>query len=145
MSAALPPEAASSAAHRAQQIRLRRSLTLLAMTVVLPGSAQLAAGNKRVGHNALRAFAAAVLFGVAMLFTALVSRDETIQLFTNLWFLRILRFALIVYAVGWAYLLIDAWRIADPLGLRQRQRLAMTTLNGVVCFGLTGVLLYASH
>src|SRR3954453_2119344 len=114
MSAALPPEAASSAARRAQQIRFRRALTLLGMTVALPGSAQLAAGNKRVGHIALRAFAAAVVFALAMLLTLLVSRDETIQLFTNLWFLRILRFALMGYAVGWAYLLIDAWRIADP-------------------------------
>jgi polyisoprenyl-teichoic acid--peptidoglycan teichoic acid transferase len=145
MSAAVPPVSAKTAADRAAQVRLRRALTLMLMTVVLPGSAQLAAGNKRVGHNALRALAAAVLFMMALVLTLLVSRDEIIQLFTNVWFLGLLRFGLILYAVGWAYLLIDAWRIADPLGLRQNQRLAMTALNGLLCLSLTGVLLYGSH
>jgi hypothetical protein len=91
MSAAVPPVSAKTAADRAAQVRFRRALTLMLMTVVLPGSAQLAAGNKRVGHNALRAFAAAVLFMMALVLTLLVSRDEIIQLFTNVWFLRLLR------------------------------------------------------
>ena len=41
--------------------------------------------------------------------------------------------------------MIDAWRIARPLGLRRNHRLAMTALNGVLCLSLTGVLLYASQ
>lgn len=77
--------------------------------------------------------------------TVLVSHDEIITLFTTVWFLGLLRLGLILYAVGWAYLLIDAWRIANPLGLRQNARLAMTLLNGVLCLSLTGVLLYASQ
>jgi LCP family protein required for cell wall assembly len=145
MSAALPPVPAGAAAGRAAQVRLRRALTLLLMTVLLPGSAQVAAGNKRVGHIALRAFAAALVFAGVLAVTLLVSQDRIIIWFTNVWFLGLLRFGLILYAVGWAYLLIDAWRIADPLGLRQTQRLAMTALNGVVCLSLTGVLLYASQ
>jgi LCP family protein required for cell wall assembly len=56
-----------------------------------------------------------------------------------------LRFGLILYAVGWAYLFIDAWRIARPLGMQRKQRLAMTALNGALCLSLTGVLLYASQ
>src|SRR5699024_4829342 len=40
---------------------------------------------------------------------------------------------------------IDAWRIAHPLSLARRQRLFMTVMNGVVCFSLTGALLFASH
>lgn len=145
MSAAHPPAAAPSAARQAAQVRLRRALTLMLMTVVAPGSAQLAAGNKRVGHHALRAFAAALLFAMALVLTALVSRDEIIQLFTNVWFLGVLRFGLILYAVVWAYLIIDAWRIANPLSLRQSHRLAMTAVNGMLCLSLTGGLLYASQ
>jgi LCP family protein required for cell wall assembly len=145
MSAALPPLPARAAAGRAAQVRFRRALTLLLMTIILPGSAQVAAGNKRVGHNALRAFAAAALFAMVLVLTLFVSRDHLIIWFTNVWFLTLLRFGLLLYAVGWAYLLIDAWRIANPLGLQQNQRLAMTALNGVVCLSLTGVLLYASQ
>ncbi len=145
MSAALPPVPAAAAAGRAAQVRFRRAVTLMLMTVVMPGSAQVAAGNKRVGHNALRAFAAAVLFAMVMVLTLLLCRDQLIIWFTNVWFLSALRFGLILYAVGWAYLLIDAWRIADPLGLQQSQRLAMTALNGVLCLSLSGALLYASQ
>src|ERR1700710_2097144 len=139
MSAALPPLSASAAPGRAAQVRFRRALTLMLMTVVLPGSAQLAAGNKRVGRVALRAFAAALLFGLVLALTLLVSRDRIIIWFTDVGFLRVLRFALILYAVGWAYLIIDAWRIANPMSLRQGQRLMMTALNGALCLSLTGV------
>ncbi len=145
MSAALPPVSASQAPVRAAQVRLRRAVTLLLMTVYVPGSAQLAAGNKRVGHNALRAFAAALEFAMVLILTWLVSPDRVIIWFTSVWFLGLLRFGLILYAVGWAYLFIDAWRIASPLGLRQNHRLVMTVLNGLVCLSLTGVLLYASQ
>jgi polyisoprenyl-teichoic acid--peptidoglycan teichoic acid transferase len=145
MSALLPPIPAGAAAGRAAQVRFRRALTLLLMTVVLPGSAQVAAGNKRVGHLAIRAFGGALLFATALVLTLVVSRDELIIWFTNVWFLTLLRFGLIMYALGWAYLLIDAWRIANPLGLQQGQRLAMTALNGLLCFSLTGTLLYASQ
>jgi polyisoprenyl-teichoic acid--peptidoglycan teichoic acid transferase len=48
-------------------------------------------------------------------------------------------------AVGWAYLLVDAWRIADPLAMQQKQRLAMVGINGVLCFSVAGSLLFASH
>jgi LCP family protein required for cell wall assembly len=115
------------------------------MTVLAPGTAQLAAGNKRIGRYALRAFVAAACFAAALVFTLLISRDTIIELFTNSGFLVLLRFGLMAYAVAWALLLIDAWRIANPLGLPQRHRLAMTALNGVLCLSLSGALLYASQ
>ena len=48
-------------------------------------------------------------------------------------------------AVGWAWLFVDAWRLGHPLALRQKQRLAMVGLNGVLCFSVAGTLLFASH
>ena len=38
---------------RAQRVRFRRALTLMLMTLFLPGSAQLVSGNRRVGRIAL--------------------------------------------------------------------------------------------
>lgn len=130
---------------QAERVRVRRAVTLLVMTVVAPGSAQLVAGDKRVGRAALRAAALGVVFVLTMLGLALFARGTMITLMTRVWFLTALRFALIVYAVGWALLLIDAWRIASPLSLARRQRLFMTVMNGVVCFSVTGALLFASH
>jgi LCP family protein required for cell wall assembly len=145
MSASTPAARPTGVEREASRIRFRRAVTLLLMNLVAPGSAQIAAGNKRVGRWAMRAFGVALLCTLLLLLVAVVSRDEIITLFTNVWFLGVLRFALIGYAVFWAFLLIDAWRIANPLGLRQSQRLAMTALNGIVCLSLTGGLLYASQ
>jgi LCP family protein required for cell wall assembly len=146
-SQSLPPGLLTSAGATAAagRVRLRRALVLMAMTLIAPGSAQLAAGNKRVGRFALGAFASAFALLVLMVVVGLWRPTELISLFTDLWMLRLLRFALIAYAVGWAFLLVDAWRIADPLGLARRQRLMLTGLNGVVCFAVTGALLFASH
>ncbi len=41
-------------AERAARVRFRRALCLMVMTLVVPGSAQLVAGNRRVGRIAFR-------------------------------------------------------------------------------------------
>jgi polyisoprenyl-teichoic acid--peptidoglycan teichoic acid transferase len=136
---------APGATAAANRIRLRRALVLMGMTLLAPGSAQLAAGSKRVGRFALAAFASALGLTVLVVLVSLWRPAELISLFTNLWMLRLLRFTLIAFAIGWGYLLVDAWRIANPLGLARRQRLVLTGLNGLVCFSVTGALLFASH
>ncbi|MGH3506804.1 MAG: LCP family protein [Nocardioidaceae bacterium] len=150
MFAALPPLSAASlhAAHAAgdsARVRFRRALVLMLMTVVLPGSAQLVAGDKRVGRIAMRTFAAAVAFVLVLGMLAVWWPTTLVSVATEAWFLGALRFGLVAYAVLWAYLVIDAWRIAEPLGLVQRHRLTLTAVNGLLCFTLSGSLLYASH
>ncbi len=135
----------STAAPGEASVRFRRAVTLLLMTVLMPGSAQLVAGNKRVGRIAVRAFAIGAIFTAALAIVGLLWRAEFVRLLTTPEFLGVLRLGLIGYAVGWAYLIVDAWRMAGPLGLAQRQRLGLTALNGVVCLGLSGSLLFASH
>ena len=36
---------------RAQRVRFRRAVALMVMTVLVPGSAQLVAGNRRIGPD----------------------------------------------------------------------------------------------
>jgi LCP family protein required for cell wall assembly len=117
----------------------------MAMTVVVPGSAQIAAGHRRLGKIALRCAAAGLAFVVALVIVGVVAPQQLVAAFTDTWFLVALRLGLVIYAVGWAFLLVDAWRIADPLGLAQGQRLFVTGLNGLLCFGLSGGLLFTSH
>jgi hypothetical protein len=101
---------ASDAAQAARRVQLRRALTLLGMTLVAPGSAQLVAGNKTLGRIALRVYAVLVLAFVALVMIAVFWRSELITVGTSLWWLRVIRFALIGAALGWGYLIIDAWR-----------------------------------
>ena len=43
-----------TAGDRAARVRFRRAIALMLMTLVLPGSAQLVAGNRKVGRIAMR-------------------------------------------------------------------------------------------
>ncbi|WP_445256833.1 LCP family protein [Nocardioides aurantiacus] len=123
----------------------RRALVLMLMTLVVPGSAQLVAGSKRVGRVAVRVWAglwvaALLLFGLGLVFDSFV-----FWLLSSPPVLGTVRVGLMALAVGWALLLVDAWRLGEPLGLRRKQRLAMVGINGVLCFVVAGSLLFASH
>ena len=127
------------------RVRFRRAVTLVLMTLVLPGSAQLAAGRRQVGRIALR-----VWFGVLGTLTGVVLlgmawHGFVYWLASNTVVLGFVRLVLCVLAVGWAGLFLDAWRLGRPLELLQKQRLAMVGLNGVLCFAVAGSLLFASH
>jgi polyisoprenyl-teichoic acid--peptidoglycan teichoic acid transferase len=123
------------------RVKLRRALTFLGMTLVLPGSAQLAAGNKRVGRFALRTWA--VLWGL-LLFSgllALVWRNGAIALFTYPLTLRVVQFGLIVFGICWGLLMLDAWRIARPPELARRHRPFFALLSlGLVALIVGGLV-----
>lgn len=128
-----------------QRIRFRRALTLLLMTLVLPGSAQLVMGSKRVGRLAIRVWLGVVAAVVALVLAGLVARTVVISLLSSSLLLGGLRFGLIVLAVGWAALFVDAWRLGRPLELQQRRRMALAGVNLVVSLGVAGGLLFGAH
>jgi LCP family protein required for cell wall assembly len=127
------------------RIRFRRALALMAMTLVLPGSAQLVAGRKEIGRIAMRIWFLLLLTAGLVFFIGLMSNSFVFWFLSNTFVLGMVRFVLMGLAVGWAYLLVDAWRIGEPLALRQKQRLAMVGINGLLCFSVAGSLLFASH
>lgn len=127
------------------RLRFRRALTLMLMTLVLPGSAQIAAGNRRVGRIALRTWAAVIGVLVLLGLIGWLLPSVAYWLFANTVVLGFVRFVLIGLAIGVAYLFFDAWRLGNPLELRQKQRLAMTGLNSALCFTVAGSLLFAAH
>src|SRR5690242_17276575 len=127
------------------RVRFRRAITLLLMTLVLPGSAQLAAGRRDVGRFALRVWLSVVGGVVLVVLLGLVWHGFVYWLASNTVVLGFIRLLLCALAVGWALLFLDAWRLGQPLELLQRQRLAVVGLNGVLCFAVAGTLLFASH
>jgi LCP family protein required for cell wall assembly len=143
-----PDDAAARAARRDSElsrVRFRRAWVLLLMTLVLPGSAQLVMGEKRVGRIAIRIFLGCVGALLCTVLLGLVSTSFVFWLGANTFFLGLLRVGLVVLAIGWALLFIDAWRLGEPLRLAQRQRLFMVGANGVMVFVVAGSLLFASH
>ncbi len=91
---------------------------LMVMTLVVPGSAQLVAGNRRVGRIATRIWAGLVLLSVAAMGTATLHHQYAFSVrVRHRRLLGVVRLVLMVLAMGWAALFLDAWRIGQPLSL----------------------------
>jgi LCP family protein required for cell wall assembly len=144
----MPPASSPGLRDRNAQlsrIRFRRAVTLMLMTLVVPGSAQLAVGRKQTGRVALRILAGLVAVALLLVLIGTIWSSFVFWLLSNMVFLAVVRFGLMALALGWAYLFVDAWRLGEPLALHQKQRLAMVGINGVLCFSVAGALLFASH
>ena len=140
-SATLPPESPSvQVQRRSELIKLRRGLTFLFMTLVLPGSAQMAAGDKRVGRVALRVWAGLVGVLLVSAVLALVWRGAIITLMASSAPLRILQVVLVLIGICWALLMIDAWRISRPPELARKHRLGFAMLSTALVFLVTGAM-----
>lgn len=130
---------------RAQRVRFRRALMLMVMTLVLPGSAQLAFGNRRVGRFALRLWGALLVAAALSVVVGYLWQGAALWAGTNTSLLQLLRFVLVALAIGWAYLFMDAWRLGQPLSLQRQHRLAIVGFNGFLCFSVAGTLLFGAH
>ena len=108
--------------------RVARAVTLVVITLFLPGSAQLAAGSRRWGRIAVRVWLGALAVAVALGLTWLVSRRTVLTFATNSTVLGLVALALLGCAVAWPVLVVDAWRLGRPLLLPRRVRLGMTAL-----------------
>src|SRR5215207_10318233 len=135
----------ASIRERAARVRYRRAMMLMAMTLVVPGSAQLVAGNRQVGQVAMRIWLALVAFAVISLPIGVVSHAYVFWLASDTALLQLLRFVLMALAVGWAALLVDAWRLGQPLTLSVNHRRAVVGINGLLCFSVAGTLLFGAH
>ena len=127
------------------RIRFRRALTLVLMTLVLPGSAQLVVGKRRVGRIAIRIWlglwaALLLVAGVGFLWHGML-----FWLFSDTATLGLVRLVLIAAAIGWAALFVDAWRLGRPLELARGHRLALGGLNGTLSLVVAGSLLFGAH
>ncbi len=133
------------AGERATKVRFRRAVTLMLMTLLVPGSAQLVAGNKRTGRIALRIWLVTLLVGLTTLTLALFWSGFGIWVVANTTLLALVRLALTAAAIGWAALLVDAWRLGQPLSLAANHRVAVVGINGILCFSVAGSLLFGAH
>ena len=140
-----PRPAVSETDRATSRVQLRRSLVLTAMTVVLPGSAQVAAGNRRIGLVALRIWGGLLLTGVLLLLVGLVSRPALLSIVLDTRPLTLARWLLSAAAIGWVLLLVDAWRLGMPQRMARQQRLFVTAVNGVLCFAVAGSMLFAAN
>lgn len=117
----------------------------MGFTLLVPGSAQLLAGNRRVGRIAVRIWLATLVVLAFLGVRLLLDRSYALSLALSPTFLLALRLYLIAGAIAWAALFVDAWRIGQPLSLRLPHRRAVVGVNGVLCFSVAGTMLFGAH
>lgn len=128
---------------RSQGVAIRRGLVLVLMTLFVPGSAQLAAGDKRIGRIALRVWLSLLALLVVAGLLAVFALRFLIAAYTNPITLRVLQVGVLVLGVAWAALMLDAWRIANPRAMSGRGRV----ISGVLVLSLaagTGTAAWAA-
>jgi polyisoprenyl-teichoic acid--peptidoglycan teichoic acid transferase len=111
---------------------------LLAMTLVLPGSAQLVAGNRRVGRFALRIWASLWFLALLAALLALILPEAALGVLTLGPALTAIQIMIITLGLGWVALIVDVWRLAHPWELERWGPLGFSVLSlavAVIMFG----------
>ena len=127
MAAPTPPPA-DIAQVRGDRISLRRALTLLGMTLLVPGSAQVAAGNSGLGRFAMRVWLGVIALVLVVAAVFLINRNWAIGLYANAVTPWIVALAFLMLGIGWIALLVDAWRLGQPRALATGHRVFVSGL-----------------
>ena len=133
-----PPASSHKSQLRSERIKRRRGLTFLAMTLVLPGSAQLAGGNRRVGRFALRVWAALWFLVVLAGLLAVILPQAALSVITFGPTLSAIRVGLITLGLCWVALIVDAWRLARPRDLGRSGQLVFSVITLAVALTIFG-------
>ncbi|WP_066290562.1 LCP family glycopolymer transferase [Arthrobacter sp. B6] len=126
-------------------VRTKRAFVLLLMTLLVPGSAQIVAGDRKLGRLALR-----VTFGVWALLLATIlllvlNRPLLINVITNPFTSLLIILVLVALALGWAFLFINTLRLIRPVLLAPGARPAVGIALVLALILSSGSLGYAAY
>jgi LCP family protein required for cell wall assembly len=126
-------------------VRTKRGFVLVLLTLLVPGSAQLVAGNRKLGRAVLRVTFcvwAALLLAVLLL---LLNRPLLINIITNSFASLVIVILLVALAAGWAILFINTLRLIRPVLLAPPAR-PVVVMSLVLAMVLgSGTLGYAAY
>lgn len=127
------------------RIRTKRAFFLLALTVFIPGGAQVVAGNRTLGRRVLAVTLACWAVIVATLAVALVNRGVLIELLAKPQVQLVLAIVLALLAIGWVLMFINTLLIIRPALLTPGIR-GLVAGCAVVLMAITGGALgYGSY
>lgn len=125
--------------------RTKRAWLLLLLTTVIPGSAQLVAGNRRLGRIALTVTLCVWALIILLLLVWLIHRAWVIELVTGPFISLLLVIVLVVLAVFWALLFLDTLRLIRPVLLAKGMRPAVIIAFVVLLFVTAGGVGYSAY
>jgi polyisoprenyl-teichoic acid--peptidoglycan teichoic acid transferase len=123
---------------RSERVKRRRGLAFLAMTMVLPGSAQLAGGSRRLGRTALRIWVTLWVLALLAGLLALIQPKAALAALTLAPTLKAIQIGIVIVGLGWVGLIVDAWRLANPGEQGRWGRIVFSGLTLAVALPLFG-------
>ena len=129
----------------AAPVLTKRAFVLVLMTLLLPGSAQIVAGNRRLGRTALRVTLIVWLLAITAAALLLASRPTLINVITNPVTSLLLVIGLAALAIGWAALFLNTLRLIRPGLLAPGSRPAVVVALVLAMILSSGSLGYAAY
>ncbi|MGP5220278.1 LCP family protein [Arthrobacter rhombi] len=126
--------------HASAPIRTKRAFFLLALTVFIPGGAQVVAGNRTLGRRVLTVTLTCWALIIIGLVVALINRGTVIEVLAKPVIQLILVIVLLLLAAGWMLMFINTLLIIRPRLLTPAMR-GVVAASTVVLMVLTGGVL----
>jgi len=121
----------------------KRGWWLVTMNILVPGSAQLLAGNRILGRVGVLSTLLLWLLGIVTLVVYLVSPSSIYTMFTQAGSLTLVQTVLIAYAVLWVVLTLDTLRLVRLVRTSRNSRGWIAAFSVLVLVGTTSVTAYA--
>ncbi|MFF1571782.1 LCP family protein [Leifsonia sp. NPDC058292] len=122
----------------------KRGWWLVVMNILLPGSAQVLAGNRKLGRVGIVATLVLWLLAILTLLTYLIWPSTVYTLFTQTFSLLVVQILLVAYAALWVVLTLDTLRLVRLVKAAPNARAWIAAFSVVVLIGLTCTAGYAS-
>ncbi|TPX05579.1 LytR family transcriptional regulator, partial [Schumannella luteola] len=122
----------------------KRAWWLVALNLLVPGSAQVLAGNRRLGRFGLSATIVFWVLAVVLVLMAVFARGVLITLATETWLLAVAILALLFYAVLWVVLTLDTLRLVRLIRVAPAARAFVAGLSVIALAGVSGTAAYGA-
>ncbi|MEE2521628.1 LCP family protein [Pseudarthrobacter sp. J75] len=126
-------------------VRTKRAFVLLLLTLLVPGSAQIVAGDRKLGRLALRITFTVWALAILALVMLMANRTALINIITNPITSLLIILVLVALAIGWLLLFLNTLRIIRPVLLAP----GMRPIVGVALLGAmiisSGTLGYSAY
>ena len=123
----------------------RRAWWLIGLNLLIPGSAQVLAGNRRLGRFGLAATIVTWVLLAVVIVVNLVAKNLLYSALTNSWALLAGQFMLVLYAALWIVLTLDTLRLTRLVKVRPSARPIVATLALIGLVATAGTAGYSVY
>ncbi|MEV7660365.1 LCP family protein [Paenarthrobacter sp. NPDC089316] len=126
-------------------VRTKRAFVLVLLTLFIPGSAQIVAGDRKLGRMALRVTLTVWALALLTIAIAVVNRTMLLSIVTHPVGSLFIIVILVALALGWAYLFLNTLRIIRPTLLAPGMRPIIAVVVAVSTVLASGSLGYIAY